>query len=47
MRIGGGQRGGGQRIRGRLCADSMEPDMGLELTNCVTMTQAEVGRLAD
>ena len=30
---GGGVGGVGQRIRSRLCADSREPDMGLELTN--------------
>ena len=30
-----------------LQAVSTEPDMGLELTNCETMTWAEVARLTD
>ena len=30
--------GGRQRIPSRLCADSREPDAGLELTNRETMT---------
>ena len=41
------QVGEGQRERGTedpkgLCADSSEPDVGLELMNCETMTRAEV-----
>ena len=42
-----GERGrerGGQRIWSGLCADSSEPDSGLELTNYEIMTWAEVGR---
>ena len=35
---GGGVERKGQRIRSRLCADSSEPDVGLELTNCEIMT---------
>ena len=27
------ERGGGQRIRGGVCADSSEPEVGLEITN--------------
>ena len=30
---GGGAERRGQRIQSRLCADSGEPDVGLELTN--------------
>ena len=33
-----GQREGGQRIRGRLCADSNEPSAGLKLRNREIMT---------
>ena len=37
----GGAERGGQRIWSRLCADSSEPDVGLELTNCEVTTWAE------
>ena len=37
VRRGGAERGG-QRIRSRLCADSREPDVGLEPTNYEIMT---------
>ena len=30
------------RIPGRLCTVSVEPDMGLELTNCEIMTRAKI-----
>ena len=36
---------GEQRIWNRLCTDSREPDLGLELTNHENMTWAEVGHL--
>ena len=32
----------GLRIRSWLCTDSREPSRGLELTDCETMTRAEV-----
>ena len=38
---------GGQRIPGRLRADSTEPDAGLELTNCEIVTGAKAGRSND
>ena len=44
---GEGQRKRGQRIQSRLCADSSEPNVGLELTNCEIMTWAEVGCSTD
>ena len=44
---GRGRERGRQRIRSRLCADSREPDVGLELTNCEFMTRAEVRCLND
>ena len=39
-KVGQGKRGagGGQRIQRGLCADSRQPDMGLELTNREIMT---------
>ena len=37
----------GQRIQSRLCADSREPDTGLEPTNCEIMTWAEVRLLTN
>ena len=37
-----GAERGGQMIQSRLCADSSEPDVGLELTNCEMMTCGEV-----
>ena len=47
-------RGGAERERdkeseagSRLRAVSTEPDTGLELTDCVIMTGAEVGHLTD
>ena len=42
-----GQGEGGQRILSRLCADSREPDAGLELRNREIMTRAEAGRLTN
>ena len=33
-----GRGRGGERIQSRVCADSNEPDVGLELTNCEIMT---------
>ena len=42
-----GAESGGQRILKKLCADSGEPAMGLELTNHEIMTWAEVGRFTD
>ena len=39
---GGGAERGGQRIPSRLCADSSEPDVGLELRNREIVTQAKV-----
>ena len=42
-----GRGGEGQRLRSRLCADSTEPDEGLELTNREIMTRAEVRHLTD
>ena len=44
---GEGQRRRAQRIWSGLCADSREPDAGLELTNCEMVTWAEVGGLTD
>ena len=39
-----GQReGGGQRLQRKLCPDSSEPDVRLELINHEIMTQAKVG----
>ena len=38
MSGGGAEREGKQRIPSRLCADSSEPDVGLELMNCEIMT---------
>ena len=35
---GRGRERGGQRICSRLCAESREPDVGLELTNREIMT---------
>ena len=37
----------GDRARSGLCADSSEPDEGLELVNREIMTGAEVGRSTD
>ena len=37
-----GQNGGRQRIRSRVCGDSRESDVGLELMNCEIMTQTKV-----
>ena len=36
--IGGGAKRGGQRIQNRFHADSIEPDVGLELRNHKIMT---------
>ena len=36
-RVGEGKKGG-QRIQSRICADSSEPNVGLELTNHKIMT---------
>ena len=44
---GGGTERGGQRIQSELCADSNEPDVGLKLMNCETMTQAKVRHSTD
>ena len=38
VQAGEGQRRWGQRIQSRLCADSSEPDVGLELANYEIMT---------
>ena len=35
---GRGREREGQRIQSRLCSDSTEPDVGLELTNCEIVT---------
>ena len=35
---GKGREEGGQRIQSGFCADSREPNEGLELTNCKIMT---------
>ena len=37
-----GQRERGQRVQSRLCADSREPDAGLEFMNCEVMICAAV-----
>ena len=39
--------GTGSEAGSRLQAVSTEPNMGLELTDCETMTRAEVGRSTD
>ena len=36
---GGGIETGGQRIQSGLCADSREPDTGLELMDCEIVTE--------
>ena len=36
--LGRGRERGRQSSRGRLCADSREPDAGLEAANCKMMT---------
>ena len=41
---GRGRDRGGQKIRSRPCADSREPDAGLEPTTYKITTRAEVGR---
>ena len=43
----GRERERGQRIRSRLCTDSREPDVRLELTNQEITTRVEVRRLTD
>ena len=45
--LGKSRERGGQRIPNGLCADSREPDEGLEHNNNEIMTWAEVGRLTD
>ena len=44
---GRGREREGQRILSRLSADSREPSVGLELTNCEIMIWAKVRHLTD
>ena len=43
MRTGEGQRERETEDPNRLCTDSREPSVGLEVTNCAIMSSAEVG----